>query len=141
MNKNAFIFSLLTAFIWGLAPAFEKTGLNGRIDPFVGVVVRSIPIAAAAIMGLFVLGKASEAVTSDLKSVLLVATGGFLAGFLGQMTFYTALKSGEASVVVPLAATYPLIALLVSIIFLGEALTIQKVLGAGLIVGGVILLR
>ena len=105
------------------------------------MVVRSIPITAAAIMGLFVLGKASEAITSDLKSVLLVATGGFFSRIPRADDLYTALKSGEASVVVPLAATYPLVALLVSIIFLGEALTIQKILGAGLIVGGVVLLR
>ncbi|MBI5643364.1 MAG: EamA family transporter [Deltaproteobacteria bacterium] len=140
MNKS-FIFAALTSLIWGFAPAFEKLGLDSKIDPYLGVVIRSIPIAIIAFLGLMFMGRAGSITTVDLKSALLVAAGGLIAGLLGQFAFYSALKSGEASVVVPVAATYPLVALLVSVIFLGEAFTWQKLAGIGLVVGGVMLLK
>jgi len=141
MEKKAFLFAILTSVIWGFAPAFEKMGLRGRIDPYVGVVIRTIPIAVIGAAGLFFMGRVKEIAAADSKSILFVIAGGFLAGFLGQVAFYTALKSGEASTVVPVAATYPLVALIISILFLGEAFTWQKLAGIGMIVLGVMLLR
>ncbi len=141
MEKKAFIFSILTAIIWGLAPAFEKIGLRGKLDPYVGVVLRTLPIAFLGVAGLVALGKTRALEMVDAKSVIYVMIGGFLAGFLGQITFYHALKSGEASMVVPLAAIYPLFALFVSVLFLGEAFTWYKLAGIVLIIAGITLLR
>lgn len=132
---------MITAFIWGLAPVFEKIGINGRIDPYVGVVIRTIPIAIAGVLGLMVMGKTNLVASVDLRSAVFVSIGGLIAGFAGQIAFYSALKHGEASLVVPVAATYPLVALLVSVLFLGEQLTLMKLAGIGLVVGGVMLLK
>ncbi|MBI4949626.1 MAG: EamA family transporter [Deltaproteobacteria bacterium] len=140
MSKS-FMFAALTALIWGFAPAFEKLGLDGKIDPYLGVVIRSIPVAVIAFVGLAVMGRTASIATVDLKSALLVAAGGLIAGLLGQLAFYSALKYGEASVAVPVAATYPLVALVVSVVFLGESFTVQKLVGIGLVVGGVVLLK
>ena len=141
MHEKAFVFALLTAVIWGMAPAVEKAGLAGRLDPYVGVVIRTIPITITSLAGLLFMGRWNELAQVDARSALLVTAGGLLAGFLGQLTLYTALKAGEASVVVSIAATYPLVALVVSVLFLGESLTLQKAAGAALVVGGVILLK
>lgn len=141
MDKS-FVFAILAAVIWGFAPALEKVGLKGAsMDPFLGVFIRTIPILLFATIGVLVMGKLGEVASVDLKSALFVGAGGLVAGLLGQFAFYSALKWGEASVVVPIAATYPLVALIVSVLFLGEALTIQKVIGIGLVVGGVALLK
>ncbi|MBI5886381.1 MAG: EamA family transporter [Deltaproteobacteria bacterium] len=139
MSKES-ILALVTAIVWGVAPALEKTGLNGRIEPFTGVVVRTIPIVILAVVGMFTIGKVSDLQNIDLRSAAFVAGGGIAAGFVGQFAFYSALKTGQASVVVPLAATYPLFALLISIFFLGETITWPKAVGACLVVGGVVLL-
>lgn len=141
MDKS-FLFAVLAAVIWGFAPALEKVGLKGAsIDPFLGVFIRTIPIALIAVLGVVLMGRLGEVAAVDLKSALFVAAGGLVAGLLGQLAFYSALKWGEASVVVPVAATYPLVALLVSVLFLGEAFTIQKLAGIILVVGGVVLLK
>ena len=140
MNRS-FLFAALAAIIWGFAPVLEKIGLNGRIEPFTGVVIRTIPIAVLAVAGLLLTGRASEVASVDLKSAFFVAAGGVVAGLVGQIAFYTALKTGEASVVVPVAATYPLVAFIVSIVFLGEAVTLHKIIGIALVLGGVTLLR
>jgi bacterial/archaeal transporter family protein len=104
-------------------------------------VIRTIPIAVLATLGLALMGRLDSITTVDLRSALFVAAGGIVAGLIGQLAFYAALKGGEASIVVPVAATYPLVALIVSVIFLGEAITVQKLAGIGLVVGGVALLR
>jgi transporter family protein len=140
MNRP-FLFALLTSLIWGFAPALEKMGLRSSIDPYLGVVIRTIPIAVIALSGLVIMGRTADVANVDLKSALFVASGGLVAGLIGQIAFYSALKHGEASVVVPVAATYPLVALIVSILFLGEALTWSKAVGAVLVVSGVVLLK
>lgn len=140
MDK-AFLFALLTSLIWGLAPVFEKIGLNGRIDPYTGVVIRTIPITVVSVAGLVFAGGLGSLKSVDVKSAVFVCAGGLIAGLLGQFAFYSALKSGEASLVVPVAATYPLVALIVSALFLGEAVTLQKAAGIVLVVGGVMLLK
>lgn len=141
MDKS-FLFAIAAAVIWGFAPALEKVGLKGTsMDPFLGVFIRTIPILLFAAVGVIAMGKLNDVASVDLKSALFVGAGGLVAGLLGQFAFYSALKWGEASVVVPVAATYPLVALIVSVLFLGEAFTVQKLVGIGLVVGGVALLK
>jgi uncharacterized membrane protein len=55
VTDKAFMYAVLTAIIWGVAPAFEKTGLSGKVDPYVGVVIRTIPVVIFSITGLFLL--------------------------------------------------------------------------------------
>ena len=141
MNVRAYLLSILTAFIWGIAPIFEKIGLSGKIEPYVAVVVRTIPIVLVSFIGLLFMGKVGSLGQLASKDVLFVTIGGLLAGFLGQITLYSALKIGQASVVVPIAATYPLVAMTVAVLFLGEPLTWQKVTGVVLVISGVMMLR
>ncbi len=49
------------------------------------------------------MGRLNTLADVDAKSAFFVAAGGIVAGLLGQIAFYHALKSGEASVVVPVA--------------------------------------
>lgn len=141
MKSNAFFLAVLTALIWGIAPIFEKIGLNSKTDPYLGVVVRSLPIALIGLTGLIFMGRFNSLFELEIKSAAFVVIGGLIAGFIGQIVFYSALKSGDASVVVPVAATYPLVAFVISILFLGEAVTWQKLTGVGLVVCGVVMLK
>jgi len=75
------------------------------------------------------------------EGLWLLVLGGFLASVVGQIFFYHGLKVGEASKVVPLAATYPLISFILGVIFLNEQLTLPKALGLGFILVGVFFLR
>jgi transporter family protein len=54
--------------------------------------------------------------------------------------FYLALESGEASKVVPISAAYPAVTLVLSAIFLAESISLVKVGGLVLVIGGVVLL-
>lgn len=77
----------------------------------------------------------------DARSFGLFGAGGITGGLLGHWTYLAALKHWKASRVVPLVATYPLVALVVSVLFLNESLTAQKVVGVLPVVLGVVFLR
>jgi transporter family protein len=71
----------------------------------------------------------------------LLAGGGLLASFVGQMAFYQALKTGSLSQITPVAGAYPLVAALLGWIVLREPLTLTRVLGVLCVFAGVVLLR
>ena len=135
------VFAAITALLWGIAPVLEKIGLRGNISPITGVIIRSLSVSVVAFSSLLFLKKVPELFQANIRDVVFIVAGGIIASFLAQWTHYTALKHGQASMVVPVAATYPLIALILSIIFLHEALTWQRVLGIVFVVFGVVLIK
>ena len=132
--------SLVTALIWGVVPLLEKLGLV-HSQPTVGVFARSVGVlVGVVIFGLWwspwkALGNLSA------RSFALLALGGFLASFVGQMAFYQALKSGTVSQVTPVAGAYPLVAALLGWVVLREPMTPGRLSGVALIILGVLLLR
>ena len=137
---SAFGWAIVTACIWGIVPLMEKLGL-GRSDPVTGVFARSFGVVA----GLLIFGlwwSPWKAVFNlSVRSFLLLAAGGLLASFLGQLAFYHALKGGQVSQVTPLAGTYPLVAAVLGWWLLREPLSASRVVGVVLIVIGTLLLR
>ena len=144
MPKSPTMLALLCALFWGLAPIFEKVGLR-HLPPLPGVFVRSLVvtlITGLALAGLFVFHREGLGeVKMNLRWFLWIAAGGISGGLLAQFLYYAALKSGAASRVAPIASAFPLVTVIFSILFLGEAITLTKVLGAGLVVAGVLLLH
>lgn len=137
---TAFFWALLTAAIWGVVPLMEKLGL-ANVPPTTGLVVRSMGV----VIGLVVFGIAwspwAALRTLSWSSMALLAGGGFLASFVGQLAFYQALKTGAISQLTPVAGAYPLVAALLGWWVLREPLTPTRALGALCVVMGVILLR
>lgn len=136
-----FLWALLTAFIWGFVPIIEKLGL-AKIEPMVGLFYRCLGV----VVGIFLLlAFESKDIRASLGALhpgmIYLVVGGFLASVAGQFCFYFALKSGEASKVVPLAAAYPLIAFVLGLFFLGEKITSAKVIGIVLVILGVVFLK
>jgi len=138
---KGFYFAILAAIVWGIAPIVEKIGLK-NIEPLSGVLVRSLGIIiGAVIMSVLNVGILKTALKADPKTMVFLFTGGILASILGQIFFYSALKHGEVSKMVPIAATYPLVSFLLGLLFFGESFTVVKGLGIGFVILGVFLLR
>ena len=139
---SAFGWALLTAGIWGLVPLLEMLGLRwGAVPATLGVFVRSLGV----VLGCLVFGWRWSPWTSlrtvGLPSVLLLAAGGFLASFVGQLAFYRALKAGALSQVTPVAGAYPLVAAILGWWLLREPMTVSRIAGVACIIAGVCLLR
>lgn len=58
----------------------------------------------------------------------------------GLVVLYVALGTGEASKVVPVSAAYPMVTVVLSALVLSESLTVARVGGMALVVGGVVLI-
>ncbi|HNX90465.1 MAG TPA: EamA family transporter [Candidatus Omnitrophota bacterium] len=137
---DAFLWALLTAFIWGGVPLLEKAGLS-RIDPVVGLFYRCLGVVIGVVcLSIFVV-KPVHMKTADLKSIIFLVLAGFLASFVAQVTFYQGLKVGEVSKVVPISAMYYVISFVLGIVVLKESVTPAKVLGIIMMIGGAWLIK
>ncbi len=138
------IFALLAAFLWGITPVIEKFGfLSKDANPYLGVVFRTIGTAVMAfILFLLILKFDSTSLKNiPMKSMTFLMIGGALASVIGQIFFYIALQSGDASVVTPIAGSFPLITFIFGTLLLGEAITLSKIIGVLCIIAGVALLK
>ena len=131
---------IATTLLWGSTPILEKIGL-AKVDPLIGVTVRSVIVTAGLFLITFLMGKGRELIELDGKSVLLFGASGVIAGLLGMWTYYGALKVEATSKIVPIAACYPLVTALLSILVLKEGVTFQRVIGTMLIVAGIWLVK
>jgi transporter family protein len=130
----------ITALLWGATPILEKMGL-AKVDPLVGVTIRSAIVTAGLLILTFVLGKGKELVSLDAKSILLFGASGMMAGLIGMWTYYMALKMEATSKIVPIAACYPLVTALLSVLILNEGLSLPRIVGTALIVSGIWLVK
>ncbi len=137
---NAFWWAVLAAVIWGIVPILEKLALI-KVEPMVGLFYRLIGgVLAIMIMGTLVL-KPSQIRSVDPKSIVFLVIAGFLGSFVAVVAFYYGLKTGEVSLVVPVSGSFYLVAFILGIIFLGETLTLMKVLAVLLITAGLWILK
>jgi len=138
---NAYYWALLTALIWGCVPLMEKMGLH-KVEPMVGMFYRCLGVIIGIVILLVFYGKAIRNSLAALHPTMLwLVGGGFLASVVGQICFYHALKTGEASRVVPIGATYPLVSFILGVLLLGEKFTLAKAGGIGCVLAGVMLLK
>ncbi len=131
---------IITALLWGTTPIIEKIGL-AKVDPLVGVTIRSTIVTVALFMLTFLLGKGKALIELDGKSILIFGASGMMAGLLGMWTYYMALKMEATSKIVPIAACYPLVTALLSILILKEGVTFSRIIGTALIVSGIWLVK
>jgi len=129
-----------TALLWGATPILEKMGLV-KVDPLVGVTIRSTIVTAGLLILTFLLGKGRALMSLDGKSIALFGASGMMAGLLGMWTYYTALKMEATSQIVPIAACYPLVTALLSVLILNEGFSVSRVIGTALIVSGIWLVK
>ena len=137
-------FVLLAVLLLGATPRVEKMGFSrsgGNVDPFSALAIRS----AAAFLGLvvvtLVMDKWQPLVSTNARAVAFFSVSGLMAGLLGTWAYLIAMKSGEASQVVPLSATYPLVTALLSYLVLKENMTFNKIVGTVFVVLGIWLLK
>ncbi len=137
---DAFFFALLTAFIWGFVPFLEKVGLSS-VDPTSAYLVRSLGVFLGVIIVICFTPQFPSLGKMGAKSIVFLILAGILAGFVAQVVFYKALKTGEISRIVLITSCAPLFTFLLGWLFLGEEVTVSKVLGMLLIMGGLFLLK
>lgn len=134
------LLALITAIAWGVGGYFEKKGLHlGHLTPQVGIAFRTA-------VSLIVLAAVSypqwQTVPQAGPRALLYmfVGGGIVAGSVGMLCFYAAIKGAPLTRVMPIAFTSPLFGALMGIALGGETLTLKTAIGMLLTVGGIAVL-
>ncbi len=134
------ILLLITMFLWGTTPLLEKVALK-ETEPLAGVLIRSLAITVILFIVYIFNGRIGELTKMSFKNIALYSASGFMAGLLGMWTYFYVLKAGLLSKIVPIAAAYPLITAVLSILIMKEEVTLQRMAGILLTIIGIILIQ
>lgn len=135
------VLALITAIAWGVGGFFEKRGLNaGNLTPQVGITIRTA--IAFLILGTVSFPQWKTIPSAGAKPLLMmVIGGGVVAGAIGMLSFYAALKGANSlAQVMPIAFTSPLFSAITALIFQTEKMTWQTGLGMALTIAGIAVL-
>jgi bacterial/archaeal transporter family protein len=137
---NPQLLALFTAMAWGIGGYFEKKGLHlGGLSPQMGITIRTA--VALIVLGVVSFPQWKTVSQAPPKAILMIAIGGgVIAGSIGMLCFYAALKGAPLSRVMPIAFTSPLFSAMMAVMIGGEPLTWKMALGTALTVGGIIVL-
>lgn len=134
------LFALLTAICWGVGGFFEKQGLKiGHLSPTMGITIRTA--IAFLILGAASFSEWKNVTQAGPKALLYMAVGGgVVAGAVGMLCFYTALKGAPLTRVMPIAFTSPLFGAIMGLIMGTEAFQAKTVIGMALTLAGIVVL-
>jgi transporter family protein len=136
-----FSLALVAAFIWGFSSFIEKWGLRNT-DPGAGVLARTLGVFVGCLAFLLLSpGLPGRFLSMDGRAKLALMGGGFLASVVAQIFFYRALKAGDVGRVAAVGGSWPVVALVFSVLFFHEPLTRSKVFGVIFVTMGVALLK
>lgn len=92
MKINPQLLALFTAMAWGIGGFFEKKGLHlGNLSPQMGITVRTA--VAFLILGLVSYPEWKTLPQAGSKALLMmILGGGVVAGAVGMLCFYAAIK-------------------------------------------------
>ena len=134
------IFAILSAVFAALVAIFGKIGLQ-NIDTNTATAIRAIIMAIFLTAIVLIEGKLHDFRTIFInnKTIFYIVLSG-IAGALSWLFYFIALKGAKISQIVPIDRLSVIFALLLAFIFLGEKISWQAWIGAGLVViGGVII--
>lgn len=133
------IISIFGMICWGIAPIFLKLGIN-NINPLYALVFRTI-VAAGLVSGwMLFTGGYNHIKAIPFNAALLLTCEAILAALIGDLAYYAAIKKGDVSMVSVIMASSPLVTMICATIFLGEHITLLRILGASLVIVGIMLL-
>jgi len=117
----------MTVMLWGVWGVFSKLA-SPHAKPRQALLFQAVGAIAFAVV---VLVLERFKVTATLPGFGWSFGAGFFT-FMGFLAFFAALEQGKASTVVTLSALYPVVTILLSILFLRERLTLRQMAGIAL---------
>lgn len=133
-----FLLSLVGTICWGIAPIFVKMGL-ANLNPAVGLLVRTIITAGLIFSWMCIDGSITQFRNVSMAAIIILAIEAVLATFIGDLSYFAAIKKGSVAMVTTIMASAPLITIIFSVLFLGEVMTIKRFLGTCFVILGIIL--
>lgn len=127
--------SILALLFWGVWAFLPKIATR-YIDPYSAMVYQSL---GGILVGLGVLISLRFQVEFNIPGFSYGLAIGLL-GFFGAFMYLIAASKGPITLVAPITALYPTLAIILSLVFLNETVSPKQVLGIALSVVAIILI-
>jgi len=132
------LYALLSAFFAALTAIFAKLGVK-NVDSDLATAIRTVVILIIAWLIAFAKGSVSSIVVLSRQNLLFLCLSGIATG-LSWIFYFKALQLGKVSQVAPVDKLSVALAIVLSVLFLGEALSWKNAVGAVLIIAGTLVL-
>jgi transporter family protein len=132
------IYALGSAFFAGLTVLFGKIGVM-NINSNLATFIRTIVVIVMTAGILFCRNEWQKPQGIDAKTWAFLILSGIATG-LSWLCYYRAIQIGPISKVAPVDKLSVALAILFGVIFLGEKLTWQALLGSGLVIIGAVII-
>ncbi|MBI4490584.1 MAG: DMT family transporter [Deltaproteobacteria bacterium] len=135
------LYPISASLLAGFSQVLRKFGLGAVPHPFLAAAVTASSSLGVSLLTLWISGGGKETLLLNRGCLPFYLSAG-VAVSIGMVSIYYALDLGKVTVVTPISSTAPLFALSLSAIFLRdvEQVTMKIVLGACLIIAGVLLI-
>ena len=135
------LYPLAASLLAGCSQVLRKVGMGAVPHPILAAAVTASSSFVVSLLTLWIVAKKHETLKLN-RQCLPWYIGAGIAVSVAMTSIYYALDLGKVTVVIPVASTGPFFSLLLSALFLRdvERVTLKIVLGAALIVGGVVLI-
>jgi len=131
--------ALGAAISWTVSALFYRKALE-EASPISANIIRLTLTGSILLLLLVFLGKLAVLTTLPLELVLLASASGIIGLGLGDTLYFMSLKWIGVARAVPLTCIYPLFSVLWAVFLVGERITLAVVLGAVVIVLGILFL-
>jgi transporter family protein len=132
------IYALLSAFFAALTAIFAKIGITG-VNSNLATAIRTIIILLVAWGIVLLRGEAKGIASLSRQNIFFLIISGVATG-LSWIFYFKALQLGKVSQVAPVDKLSVALTLVLSVLFLGETLSIKTAVGALLIIIGTVVL-
>ena len=132
------IFALLSAVFAALTAIFAKIGIQG-VNTDLATAIRTVVILILAWGIAYFRGGIGTINTLTRHNMLYLVLSGLATG-MSWIFYFKALQLGKVSQVAPVDKLSVAIAIILSVVFLKEALTLKAALGAAMIIAGTLVL-
>lgn len=131
-------YALLSALFAAFTALFAKLGVS-NVNSNLATGIRTIVILVMVWCIVWARGEAKGLATIPRQGLLFLVLSGIATG-LSWLFYFKALQLGKVSQVAPVDKLSVAIAIVLSVVFLKEALTVKTAIGAALIIIGTLVL-
>jgi len=132
------IYALLSALFAALTAIFAKIGIK-NVDTDLATAVRTVVVLILAWAIAFLRGGTNSISSLTKQNVIFLVLSGVATG-LSWIFYFKALQLGKISQVAPIDKLSVALAIVFSVIFLSETLTLKTAIGAICIIAGTIII-
>jgi transporter family protein len=132
------IYAILSAFFASLTAVFAKIGITG-VNSNLATAIRSVIILLVAWSIVLARSEYKGIPALSRHNLIYLAVSGLTTG-LSWIFYFKALQTGKVTQVAPIDKLSLALTIILSIIFLGESLTLKTAIGALLIIIGTVVL-